>query len=193
MLRTRLFEKRRKRDGFYRQIFPREESEEWAFFHDRWEEEFEADAWALAVSVKSSSIPDDTLPVYLAVSAAFHVMSFMYRALHLLNFGLDYGHLPEKLLFQIYFLEGQSHLHPLTRLLQLRHAARQRANPMPENLDQYDSAVDSFFEMFWKPIAVWLMTCPTKQRPLDVWNEIVRFHHTAHDTWTRQQSHQGGE
>ena len=148
-----------------------------------WTTEFDADGWALSVTVSSSSVQNDTLSVYVSVSVAYLVMSLIYRTIHLMKFGTDYGQLPNDLMFHIYFPKATSHLHPATRLMQLRKVTRDVVKPLPSQLDEYDSAIDAFFETLWKPLAVSIMTSESEQCPLDIWDEIVGFHQAAYDEW----------
>jgi hypothetical protein len=143
-----------------------------------WMDEFNADLWALSVTVNSSPVPLDTLGVYLSISTGYHVMSYVYRAVHLWIHKADYGHLPPEVLLDIYLANGETHLHPLTRLMQLRHAVRQIGDPLPEKLDEYDKAVDMFCEWLWKPIAIWIMWTMTEYGQtvqLCGWESIIEW------------------
>jgi hypothetical protein len=142
-------------------------------------EEREADVYAFAVIANTISLSDGNFRVYINTSIIFCVMGFIYRAVHLLYFRRDYGHLSPQVQYRIHFPPNHYYPYPSTRLFWLRREIRARASTLPTEIGKWDEQVDAFFENLWKPVCLKLMSARVQVAPL--WNDIVHVHQQAYE------------
>jgi hypothetical protein len=140
--------------------------------------ELDADGHAFELLIGPVS-SDEQLRTYVNVSILFHIMAFLYRAIHYAEHGVDYGALPPDALKRIYFSEdARLYPHPLARLQRLRVLSRSHSQSAPSGLDEWDSKIDEFFEQLWKPVLLYLRELePTVS---DVWSDVTKLNALAH-------------
>jgi hypothetical protein len=140
--------------------------------------ELDADGHAFELLIGPVS-SDEQLRTYVNVSILFHIMAFLYRAIHYAEHGVDYGALPLDALKRIYFSEdARLYPHPLARLQRLRVLSRSHSQNAPSGLDEWDSKIDEFFEQLWKPVLLYLRELePTVS---DVWSDVTKLNALAH-------------
>ncbi|MCF8475722.1 MAG: hypothetical protein K9G60_01725 [Pseudolabrys sp.] len=141
-------------------------------------EETEADLYAFALVANAVGQETGNFRLYIHTSLIFHTMSFLYRALHYLHFGRDYGHLPPQVQRAIWFPPSNYYPHPQARLFSLRREIRDKASVVPAGLDQWDREIDAFFENLWKPICLKLTGA---DHPVgDMWRGELALHGLAY-------------
>jgi hypothetical protein len=136
-----------------------------------WEKEGDADLWAFHdVYSTLSAMKQPTMPVFVNVMILFFCFELIYRTIHLIYTGVDYGHLSDAHQRALQ-CPRERHWYPSPRRAFLARRIQQNAAARSEEIGQHFDMLERLFSGIWNHMYVRNMQFSCTHKVSQLWHE----------------------